>query len=325
MTVITDSQSSQTHRLAVIFPGQGSQTVGMMTELSQTYPCVQKTFEEASDAVGFDIWAVCQDEDKLSQTEFTQPALLTASLAVWRILQENIFHQHTPLYLAGHSLGEYSALCAAGVLSLSDAARLVYQRGQFMQEAVSGIDTMMAAVLGLDNQQVITLCEQVTEYEAQAIVQAANFNSPGQIVVAGNRLGVETLIKQIQNIGKKAIPLKVSVPSHCALMKPACDALADALSNIHFNLPSIPVIQNRHAQVSNNPQTIKQALIEQLSEPVLWTQTMELLSAKHVTDLIECGHGNVLSNLAKRQQTPICSHPVDKPEKLEKLISLLNS
>jgi [acyl-carrier-protein] S-malonyltransferase len=313
---------TQPPRIAVVFPGQGSQVVGMTAELAELYPQIKDTFSEASDALGEDLWAICQDEEKLSQTQYTQPALLAASIAIWRILQDKF--EKAPCYLAGHSLGEYSALCAAGVISFADAIRLVHKRGQLMQEAVVGIDTAMAAVLGLEDHRVETLCEQATEHVDGAIVGAANFNSPGQVVVSGNAAGVAAVIDKVQNTGKKAIPLKVSVPSHCALMQPASNALAEALAAIKFEQATIPVIQNRNARVETSIQGIKQALTEQLSEPVLWSKTMQELADKQINILIECGSGNVLSNLAKRQAHPIISYPVDKPTRLEKLIEVLS-
>lgn len=322
MASVPDIKTIQPPRIAVIFPGQGSQAVNMTAELAEIYPQINDTFAEASEALGEDLWAICQDEERLNQTQYTQPALLTASIAIWRILQDKI--DNVPCYLAGHSLGEYSALCAAGVLSLADAVRLVHERGQLMQQAVEGIDTGMAAVLGLEDNRVETLCEQATEHVDGAIVGAANFNSPGQVVVSGNAVGVNAVIDKVQNTGKKAIALKVSVPSHCALMKPASSALAEALAAIKFDQATIPVIQNRHARVEAGIQGIKAALTEQLSEPVLWSQTMQELADKQINILIECGSGNVLSNLAKRQANPIASYPVDKPARLDKLIEVLS-
>ena len=322
MASVPDMVKKQPTRIAVLFPGQGSQVVGMLSELAETYPEIRDTFTEASTALGEDLWAICQDEDKLNQTQYTQPALLTASIAVWRILQQKI--EDKPCYLAGHSLGEYSALCAAGVISLADAVKLVHKRGQLMQEAVVGVDTAMAAVLGLEDHRVENLCEQATEHVDDAIVGAANFNSPGQVVVSGNAAGVNAVIDKVQNTGKKAIPLKVSVPSHCALMEPATNALADELAAIQFDQAAIPVIQNRHARVESNSVAIKQALTEQLSEPVLWSKTMQELADKQINILIECGSGNVLSNLAKRQAHPIVSYPTDKPARLDKLMEVLS-
>lgn len=309
-------------RIAVIFPGQGSQALGMTAELSELYPQIKETFAEASQALGEDLWAICQDEELLNQTQYTQPALLAASIAIWRVLQTKMTEM--PCYFAGHSLGEYSALCASGVISFADAIQLVHKRGQLMQDAVVGIDTAMAAVLGLEDSRVVTLCEQATEHVEEAIVGAANFNSPGQVVVSGNAAGVNAVIDKVQNTGKKAIALKVSVPSHCALMQPASQALAEALAKIKFDQATIPVIQNRHAHVESSAVGIKQALTEQLSEPVLWSKTMQELADKQINILIECGSGNVLSNLAKRQAHPIASYPTDKPVRLDKLIEVLS-
>ncbi|WP_105244916.1 ACP S-malonyltransferase [Psychrobacter sp. Marseille-P5312] len=321
MASVPDMVKKQPTRMAVIFPGQGSQVVGMTSELADIYPEIRETFTEASDALGEDLWAICQDEEKLNQTQYTQPALLTASIAIWRILQQKI--TTAPCYLAGHSLGEYSALCAAEVISLADAVTLVHKRGQLMQEAVVGVDTAMAAVLGLEDHRVENLCEQATEHVDDAIVGAANFNSPGQVVISGNAAGVNAVIDKVQNTGKKSIPLKVSVPSHCALMAPASDALAEILAGIKFDQATISVIQNRHARVETSVAGIKQALTEQLSQPVLWSQTMQELADKQINVLIECGSGNVLSNLAKRQAQPITSYPTDKPARLDKLMEVL--
>lgn len=308
-------------RIAVVFPGQGSQTVGMLNELSEVYPIVKQTFVEASEALGFDLWEICQDEVLLAKTENTQPALLTASIAIWRILKAHIDIE--PLYFAGHSLGEYSALCAAGSISLTDAVKLVHARGKFMQQAVVGLDTKMAAVLGLENSQVVSICEQVESNNDDAIVSVANFNSPGQVVVAGNAKGIEVLSQHIQCMGKKMVPLKVSVPSHCKLMQPASEALAAILAKSDFKIPTVPVLQNFNADEEKTVGAIKIALTEQLSHPVLWTQTMQKLAGKHINMMIECGAGTVLSNLAKRQETPIPSYPTDKPDRITKLVDKL--
>ena len=255
MASVPDMVKKPPTRIAVIFPGQGSQVVGMTSELAEIYPEILDTFTEASAALGEDLWAICQNEEKLNQTQYTQPALLTASIAIWRILKQKI--TTAPCYLAGHSLGEYSALCAAEVISLADAVKLVHKRGQLMQEAVVGVDTAMAAVLGLEDNRVENLCEQATEHVEGAIVGAANFNSPGQVVISGNAAGVNAVIDKVQNTGKKSIPLKVSVPSHCALMEPASSALAEILAEIKFDQATIPVIQNRHARVESSAVGIK--------------------------------------------------------------------
>lgn len=315
--------NSGKHRIAILFPGQGSQQVGMLSELWDSYPEVEQTFTEASDALGFDLWQACQDDTTLSQTQYTQPALLTASMALWRIIEPKL--SKAPVYLLGHSLGEFSALCAAGVMSLSDAVRLVHQRGEFMTAAVSGMDTKMAAILGLEDSQVTHMCEQIGDMNADALVDPANFNSPGQVVVAGNAVGVDAVIEQTQTChGKKAVPLKVSVPSHCRLMTPACEQLKVELDKIECLPANIHVIQNRHARVEQSMADIKTALVEQLNHPVLWSQSMQMLADMHIDTLIECGSGNVLSNLAKRQANPITAYPTDKLSRLQKLDEVLS-
>lgn len=304
-----------TKRFACIFPGQGSQAVGMLASFADD-KTVQVAFEEASDALGMDMWALLNDETKLHETMYTQPALLTASVALYRLLQKKLPYE--PNYLAGHSLGEYSALCAAGVLSLDDAVRLVHERGKLMSDAVLAMDTQMAAVLGLTDEQVGDLCRHATE--TVGIVDPANFNSPGQVVIAGTALGVAKVLEDVQNLGKKSVPLKVSVPSHCALMQPAAQQLADELLMIDFCEPDIPVIQNLTASIHTDITDIKSALIGQLSQPVQWAKTMDLLADKKVQFIIECGHGNVLTNLCKRQNTPLPAFGSDKPEKIDKIL-----
>ena len=309
-------------RIAVIFPGQGSQTVGMMDELAEHFECVKATFDEASAALGFDLWQITQDEQRLHDTQFTQPALLAASVAIWRIIQPKLTQQGiTPVYLAGHSLGEYSALVASGVIGLDDAAKLVHERGKLMSQAVIGMDTQMAAVLGLDDEQVVSLCEDAKENAG--IVNPANFNSPAQVVVAGTAVGVSYVLNAVEALGKKAVLLKVSVPSHCELMNSASEKLGELLGATAFHHAQIPVIQNRHAEVHKATNDIKTALIEQLSMPVQWTKTMQALADKHIDLVIECGPGNVLSNLAKRQAQPITALPSDKLARLEKLEQLV--
>lgn len=313
-----------TKRVAVIFPGQGSQTLGMMDELAEHFDVIKAVFDEASEALGVDLWEVTHDETRLHQTEFTQPVLLTASVAIWQIVKDKLSALGvTPLYLAGHSLGEYSALVASGVLTLSDAVRLVHERGKLMTQAVAGIDTQMAAILGLEDEQVASLCENAKDHAG--IVNPANFNSPGQVVVAGTQVGVSHVLAAVEALGKKAVPLKVSVPSHCELMNPASAALATLLDDTQFYGAQIPVIQNRHAEVNKNSGDIKTALTEQLSMPVQWAKTMQQLADKQIELVIECGPGNVLCNLAKRQETPIAALPTDKLARLEKLEQLHES
>lgn len=303
-----------TKRFACIFPGQGSQALGMMAAFADD-KTVQVAFEEASDALGLDMWALC-NEPRLHDTQYTQPAILTASVALYRLLQKRLPYE--PGLLAGHSLGEYSALCASGVLSLDDAVRLVHTRGKLMSEAVLGMDTQMAAVLGLGDEQLSDLCRHATE--TVGIVDPANFNSPGQVVIAGTALGVSKVLEDVHSLGKKSVPLKVSVPSHCALMKPAAQRLAEHLTNTPFGEPSIPVIQNVDASICACAADIKDALIRQLTNPVQWTKTMDKLADKKIQFVIECGHGNVLTNLCKRQNQPLPAFGTDKPEKIETIL-----
>lgn len=315
---------SQSARYAVIFPGQGSQSVGMLTDWYDNFHQVREIFNQASDALDFDVWAVAQGKDtsrNLDDTAFTQPVLLTASMAIWHVLRAELAIE--PAYLAGNSLGEYSALCASGVLSFDDAVRLVYQRGQYMKDAMQHQDGKMSAVLGLDDEQVRLICEQVEEFESDAIVSPANFNAVGQVVIAGNALGVDLASEQVASLGNKAVPLKVSVPSHCRLMQPASDKLADSLNQIRFNAPNISVIQNRHARAESDVNAIKQALIEQLSLPVLWSTTQNKLADKYMQFQIECGSGNVLTNLAKRQAEKIPTIATDKVAKLAEIAEIL--
>lgn len=316
------NQSAVAKRVAVVFPGQGSQTVGMMNELAEKYQEIRATFDVASQALGFDLWEVTQDESRLHQTQYTQPALLTASVAIWRVLSGILAEKNmSPVYLAGHSLGEYSALVAAGVLSLEDAVRLVHERGKLMTAAVAGIETQMAAVLGVDDDVVADLCQQA-KAQTNASVNPANFNSPGQVVIAGEQTGVSAVLGLVSELGKKAMPLKVSVPSHCELMKPASDALGELLAKTEFLSAQTAVIQNRHAAVHQATDEIKTALTEQLSMPVQWAKTMNVLADAEVELVIECGPGNVLSNLAKRQATPIAAMPTDSIARLESLENL---
>lgn len=283
---------------AIIFPGQGSQSVGMLADLYDKFDVVQSTFNQASDALGYDLWALVKDdaEGKLSQTEFTQPALLTASVAVWRAyIAEG---GSAPRYLAGHSLGEYSALVCAGVLSLEVAVKLVEKRGQYMQQAVPAGTGAMAAIIGLADDLIAQACNDAAQGE---VVSPVNFNSPGQIVIAGNKAAVERAMELCKEAGaKRALPLPVSVPSHCALMKPAADMLAADLANLEFKTPEISVVNNVDVKVETDPEAIKQALIKQLYSPVRWTETIQLFAAEGITDSFEFGPGKVLSGLAKR-------------------------
>ncbi len=281
---------------AFIFPGQGSQSVGMLADLNATYPIVQQTFEQASDILHYDLWKLSQNGPKetLNQTEKTQPALLAASVALWRIWQEQAGNQ--PSFMAGHSFGEYSALVCAGALAYEDAVSLAQDRGRFMQAAVPEGEGAMAAILGLKDQQVIEACKAQPQ-----IVSAVNFNAPGQVVIAGNTAAVEAAVAEAKKMGaKKAIKLPVSVPSHSSLMKPAAEKMAERLKDVTITVPKIAVIHNVDTSIKTQASDIATALVQQLHNPVQWVATIEKMIAQGVTTLIECGPGKVLTGLNKR-------------------------
>lgn len=285
-------------KLAFVFPGQGSQQVGMLSDLAEQYPLIQDTFAEASSALGYDLWALVSQgpAEELNKTEKTQPALLTASIALWRLWQAEGGQQ--PDYLAGHSLGEYSALVAAGVLPLADAVVLVEKRGQLMQAAVPAGQGSMAAILGLDDQAVIDGCVQAAQGD---VVEAVNFNTPGQVVIAGSVAAVERAIDLLKAAGaKRAMPLPVSVPSHCSLMQNAAAQLSSHLDTLDWQNAGLPIIQNVSATAEDNADTLKQNLVEQLYRPVLWSQSVTELARLGVAETVECGPGKVLSGLNKR-------------------------
>ncbi len=286
------------NKLALVFPGQGSQSVGMLAELHAEFATVRDTFAEASAALGYDLWALVANgpDTALNETHRTQPALLTASVAVYRVWLEQ--GGATPAYLAGHSLGEYSALVCAGVLSLSDAVKLVEKRGQYMQLAVPAGTGAMSAIIGLDDALIAKACEEAAQGE---VVSPVNFNSPGQVVIAGNKAAVERANELCKAAGaKRALPLPVSVPSHCALMKPAADKLAADLNSISFHTAVIPVVNNVDVLAAAGAAAIKDALVRQLYSPVRWTESIEFLAAQGVDSVIELGAGKVLSGLIKR-------------------------
>ncbi|NVK87771.1 MAG: ACP S-malonyltransferase [Gammaproteobacteria bacterium] len=305
---------------AFVFPGQGSQSIGMLASFSEQ-AIVVDTFAEASDALGFDLWALTQSgpEQQLNQTDNTQPALLTASVALWRLWQSHSALQ--PSVLAGHSLGEYSALVCAGVLPLADAAKLVAARGRYMQQAVPAGSGKMAAIIGLDDAEIAAACEQAAESE---VVSPVNYNSPGQVVIAGNAAAVERAMQACKDRGaKRALPLAVSVPSHCALMKPAAEQLKADLAQLDFNAPTIAVINNVDVQATSDTAAIKDALVRQLYNPVRWTETIESFAKQSITTVVECGAGNVLSGLNKRINRELVSLPLLDMDKFEAAISTL--
>ncbi|SUB17371.1 Malonyl CoA-acyl carrier protein transacylase [Pantoea agglomerans] len=278
-------------QFAFVFPGQGSQTVGMLTELAATYPLVEETFREASDALGYDLWQLVSQgpAEELNKTWQTQPALLAASVAIYRVWQQQGGEQ--PALMAGHSLGEYSALVCAGVLNFADAVKLVELRGKLMQEAVPEGTGAMQAIIGLDDAAIRKACEESAQGQ---VVSPVNFNSPGQVVIAGNKEAVERAGAACKAAGaKRALPLPVSVPSHCALMKPAADKLAVALESITFNAPAVPVINNVDVKAETDAAAIRHALVCQLYSPVRWTESVEAMAAQGVTQLLEMGPGKV--------------------------------
>lgn len=326
------SVSQKPASYAVIFPGQGSQRVGMLADWADTFAQIRSTFDEASAALGFDVWALCQGNGQdLDATAYTQPALLTASMAIWRVLDREIW-QHAPecrpQYLAGHSLGEYSALCAAGVLNFADAVRLVHQRGQLMQQVMQPPHSTeigaMLAVLGAEDASVAALCQTVQAETPQAIATPANYNAPGQVVIAGNTIGVNAVRAQLSEIGAKGIVLNISVPSHCPLMQPAAEKLGVLVAELDLQPPRIAVVQNRHARIEPDLAAIQQALIEQLSCPVQWASTQAYLAQAGVGLQIECGSGSVLTNLAKRQTASIPTIATDTVAKFDKVKTALN-
>ncbi|WP_116424861.1 ACP S-malonyltransferase [Pseudomonas citronellolis] len=298
--------------LAFVFPGQGSQSLGMLAELGAQHALVRDTFAEASSALGYDLWALVQEgpEERLNQTDKTQPAILTASIALWRLWQAE--GGAAPAYVAGHSLGEYSALVAAGSLGFADAVKLVERRGQLMQEAVPAGTGGMAAILGLEDADVLAACAEATQGD---VVSAVNFNAPGQVVIAGAAAAVERAIEACKARGaKRAVALPVSVPSHCALMRPAAERFAESVEAIAWQVPQIALVQNVSAQVPADLDTLKRDLLAQLYSPVRWVETVQLLAAKGVSDLVECGPGKVLAGLNKRCAKGVNTHNLDSAD-----------
>ncbi|MWP49716.1 MULTISPECIES: ACP S-malonyltransferase [unclassified Gilliamella] len=285
-------------KFAMVFPGQGSQAVGMLKELADDFPIVKSTFDEASEVLGYNLWDLVQQGpvEELNKTWQTQPALLASSVAIFKVWQS--VNGAQPDFMAGHSLGEYSALVCAGVIDFKDAIKLVELRGKLMQEAVPSGTGAMYAIIGLDNDSIRNACEQAAQGQ---VVAPVNFNSPGQVVIAGDKEAVERAGVLCKEVGaKRALPLAVSVPSHCALMKPAADKLANTLNNIEFSEPKFAVINNVDVNVETSAEKIKAALIAQLYSPVRWTETVEYMEKQDITLLVEMGPGKVLTGLTKR-------------------------
>ncbi|OYD23932.1 ACP S-malonyltransferase [Oceanimonas baumannii] len=307
---------------AITFPGQGSQTVGMLADVLASHEIVKSTFAEASAALGYDLAALVLNgpAEELNKTWRTQPALLTASVALYRLWQQQGGAQ--PAMMAGHSLGEYSALVCAGVLSLADGVTLVELRGKLMQDAVPEGTGAMSAIIGLDNDTIIANCEKAAGDE---VVSAVNFNSPGQVVIAGNKAAVERANVLMKESGaKRALPLPVSVPSHCALMQPAAAKLAETLAAMSFNAPAVPVINNVDVRPETDPAAIKDALVRQLYSPVRWTETVATMAEQGVTLALEVGPGKVLTGLAKRIDKRVEGVAVNDDASLEKALAAAN-
>lgn len=305
--------------LAMIFPGQGSQHVGMLAELAAAHPIVIDTFDEASEVLGYDLWQLVQNgtAEELSLTHITQPAILTASVAIWRLWQEQ--GGELPDVVAGHSLGEYSALVAAGALEFRDAVALVEQRGKFMQSAVPVGTGSMAAVIGLDDDAVIKACAEASSDE---VVAAVNFNAPGQVVIAGHVGAVEKAGAGCKAAGaKRVLPLPVSAPFHSPLMKPAAERFAEVLAKVEIKAPSIAVLHNVGVEPCNDPTVIRQKLVEQIYAPVPWVATVNALAARGITRALEIGPGKVLNGLNKRIQPDMAVASVNDPASLEAALS----
>lgn len=284
----------------------------MLADQGANHPLILDTFAQASDALGYDLWALTQEGpvESLNQTDKTQPAILTASIALWHVwLAEG---GAVPAFVAGHSLGEYSALVAAQSLSLADAVKLVERRGQLMQEAVPAGQGGMAAILGLDDADVIAACAEAAQGE---VVSAVNFNSPGQVVIAGSAEAVKRAMELCKARGaKRALPLPVSVPSHCELMRPAAERFAESIEAIEWQAPQIPLVQNVSASVVTDLATLKTDLLQQLYKPVRWVESIQALAANGATQLVECGPGKVLAGLNKRCAEGVTTYNLDTPD-----------
>ena len=301
--------------LAFVFPGQGSQKVGMLSDFADS-EIFKNTFTEASDALGYDLWGMVQNgsQEQLNMTEVTQPVLLASSVALWRLWREKGGSQ--PAYMAGHSLGEWSALVCAGVVDFCDALRLVRSRGKYMQEAVPAGEGAMAAIIGLGDEDVEAACAEVGSVD---MVAPVNYNSPGQVVIAGVREAVEKAVVTCKSAGaKKAMLLAVSAPFHTSLMKPAADRLAVELDSVVFSAPKVPVIHNVSARVESDPAVIKSIMIEQIYTAVRWVGCVESLVAQGVAQVVECGPGRVLSGLSRRINREIESFSTETESALAK-------
>lgn len=314
--------NNQIYNVAFVFPGQGSQSVGMLVDLAAVYPEVKRVFERASDALGKDLWSIVANgpEDELNQTHNTQPAMLAAGVAVWEVWRK--LSDVRPAWMAGHSLGEYTALVCSSAMSFEDGIKLVAARGRLMQEAVSSGVGAMAAILGLEDHQVVKVCADSAEGE---IVSAVNFNSPGQVVIAGNVAAVERAMLAAKAAGaKRAVLLPVSVPSHCALMEPAAEKLDEQLQQTVIDTPKMTLIHNVDVASHSAPEVIRNAVKEQLYKPVRWADSIKFMHDQGVTCFVECGPGKVLIGLNKRIAKDAEHLSIYNPETLNKVLEQLN-
>ncbi|MEM8563354.1 MAG: ACP S-malonyltransferase [Pseudomonadota bacterium] len=311
------------NRFGFAFPGQGSQRVGMLEHAYERFSVVRDTFTEASDTLSYDMWdLICHgDQGALNLTETTQPVLLTCSVALWRAWLAS--DGSVPTVMAGHSLGEFSALVCAGALAFPDAVRLVKLRGAYMQNAVPLGEGAMAAIIGLDDAVINQVCHELSRKLDQSI-SAVNFNSPGQVVIAGHTAAVEQAVAALKEAGaKRALPLPVSAPFHTDLMLPAGEQLAEAVDSLTFTAPEIPVIHNVHAETESSPAAIKALLVQQISSPVQWTECVKSMATMGANSLVECGPGKVLSGLTRRIDKSLQSFNIEEPEDLLATIEAL--
>lgn len=305
-------------KTAFLFPGQGSQAIGMMSDLAAAHPIVKELFLEASELLSSDLWSLTQEGpiEQLSQTEHTQPALLVAGVAAWKVWQN--LNGDEPAVMAGHSLGEYTALCCAGAIEFADAVTLVRDRGRYMQDAVPAGEGGMAAILGLDDEAVKSVCEQLS---AQELVQAVNFNAPGQVVIAGSSAGIDLAVVAMKEAGaRRAMPLPVSIPAHSSLMTPASQRLAQRLDSIDVRLPVIPVVHNCNVEIAQTKQQIKANLVQQLDSPVRWVECIQVIEEQGVSRFIESGPGKVLSGMVKRIASNVEVACLEKADSFQALI-----
>lgn len=314
--------TEQIYNLAFVFPGQGSQSVGMLTALAEDYPEVKQAFEQASDALSIDLWSIAESgpPETLNQTAITQPVMLAAGYAIWNIW--NKLSAAQPGWIAGHSLGEYTALVCSGAIVFEDAIKLVAERGRLMQEAVPAGQGAMAAVLGLEDHEVVKVCLDAAEGE---IVAPANFNAPGQVVIAGTKAAVERAMVKSKELGaKRVVLLPVSVPSHCALMRSAADKLDEVLQKTNIDSPRITLIHNADVSTHSAPEVIRNALKEQLFKPVRWVDSIKFMSDQGVTVFVECGPGKVLIGLNKRIVKNVDHYSIYDPDSLNQTLEMLN-